>query len=424
MRVRRSLFRSTLGLSLARGLYGLTLLVATILVARTGSVADVGVFGLAVTLGVYAGVVADFGLAQYLVPALARRRREDWSPVWASVLSLHKWSAPPLAVVFAAGALLAYGGDIGLTLLATVPWWLLTRVSVAVRSFFTVAEELHHDVKASTVECIATIALLQAGLVAVPSPAVAALCLGGGAACGLVLRLRGMRQLGLRRATVEMPARTLAVAALPFNGFTLLSGLYMRIDVVILSVLATPLALGLYQPAVRLVAAVLLVPEALAAVLFGRSARSPSDPALRARQQQLLALGMGAGSLGVIGVSFFADDLLGVLYGPSFRDAAPALTLLACAVPIRLSSYLNGNELTARGHQTARLVCMGTTALFTVAVTVPAVALHGFVGAAAATLASEIVLCACYSLALWRCAGRQHVLVPALRRRLLAAGTQ
>ena len=61
-----------------------------------------------------------------------------------------------------------------------------------------------------------------------------------------------------------------------FNTFTVLVLVYSRIDVILLSLLATAAELGIYQGPVRIVTGILLLPEALSLLL---QARAPAPPA-------------------------------------------------------------------------------------------------------------------------------------------------
>src|SRR5438128_2382770 len=61
---RSALLRSTLGLSFARGVSGLLLVGATVVLARGAGKQELGLFGLALVVGMYASVVADSGRSQ------------------------------------------------------------------------------------------------------------------------------------------------------------------------------------------------------------------------------------------------------------------------------------------------------------------------------------------------------------------------
>jgi O-antigen/teichoic acid export membrane protein len=419
--LRRSrLLRSTLGLSLARGLSGLMLVLATIVLARGQGAATLGLFGLALTVGLYATVLADSGLPQYLLPRLATTPRDDWKSVWADVVRFQYRSALPFSLVFAACVVALSHGAERTALLAVLPWWLLLRVNGAARSVFIVAERVTFEAAATIAETAATLVTLTLVAFTSGSPALAVLMLSVGATLGLAVRTVGLRRLGVFGGRASTHARDLLRAALPFNGYSVLTSLYLRIDIFILSALATPVALGLYQPPIRFVTALLILPDALASLLLGRAAREPDDERVRARQEQLLAVGVPLGCLLVVIVALLGRPALALLYGARFRDAALALTLMTAIVPVSLVSYMNGTALTARGRQRARVLCLAATAVAAVALGIPAIWLWSYTGAAAVSLLNEVLLATSYALALGLAAGRRAVLLPRPHRLRLA----
>jgi O-antigen/teichoic acid export membrane protein len=85
-RLRAPLVRSIFGLGLSRAVAGLLVVLASVVVARAAGAESLGAFGLALTVGVYASVVADAGISQYLLPGLGRAPRDRWPALWADVV--------------------------------------------------------------------------------------------------------------------------------------------------------------------------------------------------------------------------------------------------------------------------------------------------------------------------------------------------
>jgi O-antigen/teichoic acid export membrane protein len=411
--LRRSpLLRSTLGLSFARGVSGLLLVAATVVLARGAGKQELGLFGLALVVGMYASVVADSGLSQYLLPTLARRPREEWRDAWADVVRFQVRSALPYAVVFVALVALVTSGQTRWTLLAVLPWWLLIRLNGTMRSVFVAADSVTAEATATVAESAVTLALLAAAVAVHPSAPLAVLALGVGALAGAAIRFRGLRALGLTGGRARTPVRALVREALPFNAFTVLTNLYLRIDVILLSILASQRALALYQPPIRFAVALMIVPDALASLLLGRSASRPGDRGLHRRQEQLLALGFPVGLALVAAAALIGRPLLGALYGADFRHAAAALTLMVATVPVALLSTMNGNALTARGRQRTRLLCLGLAAIVAVGCGIPAIERWSYTGAAAVSLLNEVTLASAYAVAIWLTVGRDGILLP------------
>jgi O-antigen/teichoic acid export membrane protein len=412
MSFRAPLVRSTLGLSFARLLSGGLLVLATIVLARKAGAEELGWFGLALTIAVYASVLADAGISQYLLPTLGRSPRSEWPSIWADCIRFELRSTVPFALAYAAVVAVAAHGGGRLALFAVLPWWLLIRVNGAARSVFTVAEQVGAEATATIAEAVVSLIVLVVVVSFYPSAWAAALCLSSGAAVGLGIRLNGLRRLGVTGGKAMTSARALARTAVHFNGYTVLTTFYLRIDVVFLALLATPLALGLYQPPVRFATALIILPDALASLLLGRAARRPHAEDVRIRQEQLLAIGLPIGCVLVLVAALAGGPLLAWLYGPTFRQSWLALTLLTATVPLSMLASMNGNVLTARGLQRTRVTRLGLTSCLAVAAGIPAIWLWSYNGAAAVSVLNEVLLAGSYAAAVWLAAGRKAILLP------------
>jgi len=413
---RSPLVRSTLGLSFARLLSGGLLVLATVVLARKAGAAELGWFGLALTIAVYASVLADCGISQFLLPTLGRSPRTAWPSIWADCVRFEVRTTVPFALLYLAVVALAAHGGARLALFAVLPWWLLIRVNGAARSVFTVAEQVGAEATATIAEAVVSLIVLVVVVSFYGSAWAAALCLSTGATVGLVIRLNGLRRLGVSGGKATTSARALARTAVHFNGYTVLTTFYLRIDVVLLALLATPLALGLYQPPVRFATALIILPDALASLLLGRASRRPHSADVRIRQEQLLALGLPIGCVLVLVAALVGGPLLAWLYGPTFRQSWLALTLLTATVPLSMLASMNGNVLTARGLQRTRVTCLGLTSCLAVAAGIPAIWLWSYNGAAAVSVLNEVMLAASYAAAVWLTAGRNAILLPRRHR--------
>lgn len=426
MRAPSSLLTNTVSLAAARGFYGLVSFVATVLVARELGPDSAGVFGLVLVIGFFTGVLADAGVSLLLVPALARPTPGSWAALWAQQGRFQVITAIPAAALFALGALVAYDGETADLLLASIPWWLMLRATLSLRSFLSVGERLRDDAVAAAIEAVVTIAALVAAVLVAGSTTYAILAMGVGAAIGTALRIGSVRRMlrsnagpaaNRERRRIGLldsipPTWSLLRRAVHFNTFNVLSVVYSRVDVVLLSAFVAPALLGIYQGPVRLVTAALLLPEALGLLMQGRSARDPDDEGNRATQQRMLNAGLIASTVALAGVAVLGGPLLELVFGAPFAAGETALILLFACVPVRLASYFNGNQLVAHDLQKLRTRCMGATAAFAIVAGIPAILAFGIEGAAAVTLASEALLGGLYMVAVRGRIGPAAVVVP------------
>ena len=409
---RRSLAWNTLSGGVARGLWGATLFVGSIFVAQFQGVDALGSFGLAAVLATFAAVIADCGMSQYLIPLLARTQPEGWGAVLGTIRRFQLASALPAAAGFAILVALVFSGQDRATLLASIPWWLFTRATLSLRSFFAVGENSTWDALAGLAETVLGLALLSVACSQLDSPAWALLALGVGALVGLLLRIRSLHRLGVVAGEPHNVGLPLLRETWHFNSFNVLVMVYTRIDVILLSLLGTSAELGIYQAPVRIVTGILLLPEALHILLMARASRTPGDRDLHAAQQQLLTIGFICSLIGVGLVALWGSDLLALLYGEPFAAAGLAFTLLVAMVPLRLVVYLNENQLVSHGFLEVRVARMATTAVFATIAGAVAIHFYGYEGAAAVTVASEGVLVLLYMHAVRQRVGSDFVLYP------------
>ena len=403
---------TSLALTASRGISGGLVMLTSVLVARAAGAPTLGLYGLAITVGLYASSVADLGVSQYLLPALGRASREEWPTVWANVSRLAVVSSLPLVGLYALAVAALTDGGRRTALLAAAAWWLLVRASGYARPFFIAAERAGIEATATVVEAAAALGATFALLQVAHSAALAVVGLAAGAAIGFALRVRGLRRLAVTKGRAEIGGYALARSALPYAIVALLTVVYLRIDVVLLSWLRDARELGLYQPPVRLVTALLILPDALAAVLLVKAAGSLADPRTKERQERILAVGLPVGAALVVICAAGGGPFLALTFGAEFRSAWPALSLLAATVPLALLASVNGNALTARGLLWPRVACLSVAAVCAIALGIPAISRFGYVGAAGVSVVNELVLAAAYAAVLaWRCGGRA-VVVP------------
>jgi O-antigen/teichoic acid export membrane protein len=188
----------------------------------------------------------------------------------------------------------------------------------------------------------------------------------------------------------------------------LLSALYFRSDVYFVEWWHGLEAVGIYNGAFRLVDAVRLFPAALLAVQYPLMCRATDLRPLRGLVAGLAA----AGGLAACATYAGAESLLATLYGDRFIDAAPALQMLAFAVPLFFINYGLTHQVIAWDGQRAYLLIAAAALVANVAGNVTLIPQGGIWGAALATTLTEIVVtCGCGYVLL---AGRSSS--PLLRR--------
>lgn len=195
--------------------------------------------------------------------------------------------------------------------------------------------------------------------------------------------------------------RALVREAAPLGATAALQSLYARLDIVMLGQLASRTALGLYSAAYKPINMAVYLGTTISGPLLPLMAQGPPQGAPMAFQRALRWLGVTAPAFG-LAMSGLAAPLLGLLFGAEYLPAAPILSILAWSAAANWLYTPLGISLQARGHE--RLWLFGVTfGLFMNAGgNLWAIPRWAGIGAAGATLASEMALLALGTISIRR----------------------
>jgi O-antigen/teichoic acid export membrane protein len=212
------------------------------------------------------------------------------------------------------------------------------------------------------------------------------------------------------RATLAFDARLLpglAQAALPLGISGLLATLYVKLDMVMLGVMAPPGDVGIYAASAKPVEYLLLVGVMLVQLLFPLLARNYTvDPArfqkvYQRGLQALLALMLPV----PIVAAFIADPLVLALYTPDFAHSAVPLRILSVALAVFTLAAWQSFTLLAAGRQSIALVYDGAALGLNLGLNLLLIAWIGYVGAALTAVLTALFVFISASLVLWRVLG-------------------
>jgi O-antigen/teichoic acid export membrane protein len=391
--------RSVLGNLVARVVAVLALAGATVLVARLGGAADVGLLALLRVLPGLFGVLAACGLpgaTGYFFAGPDSRAQRLWPTIRA------------VMVLGAAGGTVAW-----LLLSPVIGSLLLPEVSglVLVLAGLTVATQLPVAVAKSSLQALedrsgSNIVTAAEELAFVPAYLLAHLA-GLTGALGLVTSLLAadvavaswgwvrLRRKAAQQAIVlrGRPDRALGRRIVSFGLRSQVGGivglLNLRLDFILLGAMAGPAALGVYAVASKFAELVRLPALAVTWVTYPAVARQgPARAAVDARRQvpPLLAVGV----VGAAAVALVAGPLLPLVYGPAFRAAvAPTRIIVAGLVAAPAGGLASGFLLGTRRPGTNSLL-LGGGLVVTMALDAILIPRLGVTGAALASAAAYL----------------------------------
>ncbi len=401
-RAGRNVLFKTLGEVLAR----LSFLALFLAAARLLGAEEYGRYNFAASLAGLALVGMDLGLSTLLVRQVARQPTE-LGPFAGTLLLLKSLLACLVLAALALGLGLA-GRPLGLVLaLALVQaCWGLAELGFAGLS---ACEAMDQEAWIKTAARLA--ALLAAG----------GLLWAGAGLWGLVAGLFLGNLLGLlaalgslsRRAVFSLRLEAGFLRRLLGDSLPLaLSGVfiifYSRLDVVLLEILGRSHAeIGWYAAAARVVDGLGILPGLVAAallpVLASLAGREPLALARLYRQGLRLVLLLGLPA--ALGLWLVRQPLTELVFGTAYAPTAGVFLWLAPNLALIFVNYLQLTVLTALGRQRLGALATALALVVNVALNLWWIPSHGILGAAAATLGTEVALLLACAYLVRRAAG-------------------
>ena len=197
--------------------------------------------------------------------------------------------------------------------------------------------------------------------------------------------------------------RRIVVGGLPFLIWVVFSEIYIRIDVLMLSLMTSDAVVGWYGAATRLYGTLLFIPSVLTTSIFPAMMRLGSDivdeAAFSRASERLMNLVLFAAIPVSAGTIAIANPFVRLLYGPgSFENAGPNLQVLGGSILLVCIDVVLGTALIARGKEKPWAGMAIAAAIFNPLVNLWAIPLttriwgNGGLGAAAATALTELLM--------------------------------
>ena len=370
-------------------------LVITVLAARTLVADAFGVMALAMATGWLLGVATDAGLSMHLARETARRSGQG-RQLLIEVLRLRA------GLAYLAATMIAF-----FTPQIVPPHWKMQFVLVVVAQLTaaiveTVAQYFRGLQKSEIESAIhasyrfATLALALVVLswwprldllgAAMLLPALIAMLVSFAIAWRLA-DAAGKRESGTGNRAALTPALFFR-DVLPLGAGILLSALYFRIDVYFIERWHGLEAVGGYNAVFRLVEAMRLLPAAVMAVTFPLLVQASDTRLVQRIGGALGGAGFALAPVGVIGSSFIVTTV----YGAPFLYTAPAFAILAMALPLFFLNYALTHQVIGWDGQRSYLLIALIALAANIAANLALVPAQGMIGAAIATLLTEVVV--------------------------------
>jgi O-antigen/teichoic acid export membrane protein len=406
MRNERRILLNTLALTMSEGLGQLANLTLIVSFARHFGASDLGDYSIAMSVGAVASIFVSLGVEGLLVrdisqdPACSADRLGLLLPAQLVLIPLAWLAATGLCMILIRDphALLLLTATVGYQVLLPVGSLLLVPLQAREQMLVSGGVGLAHRLLIMVLGLLALRLGASAGMVA--------LCfVAGGVALIAMAWTTSVHRCGRPRLRWSVAdALRLYRRGMPFFGLTAMAVIYSRGTAILLGALATSRMVGLYAVADRLMIPLSLGPVMFNAAVYPALSRVTLDSLAAGRElcarclRLLLVVTVPLAACGMI----MAADVVQLVFGATYRGAAPALQVLVWTLPVRGAQYLLGSQLAAlhRQHAVARARFMGLCAF---GVSAPLLILtRGYIGAAYALLLCDVAQLMLYAWSLHR----------------------
>lgn len=194
---------------------------------------------------------------------------------------------------------------------------------------------------------------------------------------------------------------------LPFALVMIFIHIYGYVDTLILAVYCENAIVGYYNAAYRLVEAPLFIIQSLSTAIFPVLSRlyiQDKSQLIKIVQQffqKAAALGL---SISLV-VAMVSKDLIELIYGQEYKAAAAVLPILIFSIAIIMPNTICGNTIRAINKQTVSAKVTGLGAIINMLLNLMLVPYFSLVGAAWATIATELFVLVVQVILIWKYIG-------------------
>jgi len=372
----------------------------TLLIIRNLSIDDFGTFSLIFGILGMLSIITDLGLGRVAVRLFMEKGADPARSAGAYITLRSTFGVLGYAVAI---AVVSVGGYGPVTVAATAIGALsviLDTVGDAHTTVFQVRERMRvpsiSSITAASTQVLAVLVLIQhdASLIPFMIPAVIA------SAVDCSIRVVGALRLQRIKYVVNLPLWwRLLKEAVPISMGNAMATLYYRIDVIMLSQLATMTAVATYSVAYKFVDLVGVIPVALSTAALPVLVRHWPDDKESLQRVMLQVTRMLAALASLIAVGFLvlADEVVPLLYGEQYASAVAPARIVVLSQCLAFATDAALLMLIAAGQHKRFPLIAGFGLAFNIAVNLVVIPRYAYMGAAWVTLATDLLV----SLALW-----------------------
>ena len=397
-RIARNIFFQGISELIVKGLQILIL----IYIARFLRETEFGKFNFAIAFTTISFILIDIGLQTLFVRELSRKRELADKYIFHGVVIKSVLSLIAFFVVIFVMNIMAYPKDIRIVIYIMFAFTVLKSFTDAFSSVFLAFEEMQWDgllkmLRAILLTALVFFALLNGyGLIVITwmyvitELVVLTLCL-------VVLFTKFIKFV----AKIEKGLiKRLTLEALPFALTVVFYSLYFYIDSIMLSKMRGVYEVGIYSAAYNITIAMIFIPNIYITAIFPTLSKFyvKSKESLKfAYKKSLIYMSMVALPITAV-LIFSSSNIIHFLYGPGYNKSVLVLQIIAITIFLRFITFVNAITIISIDKQKQRLYFQGATALINIVLNLILIPFYGYIGAAIATIITEIFLFCSYFL--------------------------
>jgi O-antigen/teichoic acid export membrane protein len=381
------------------------------ILARAVGPADYGILGFAVAIMSYFGIAASLGTDTWGSREIASRR-SDVRRIAETILSL-RLILSTLSIVGVVCVIMIWRPDALVVQVVLIQSASLFVAALTLDFAFQGIERLNAAARRQVLSAvialvgIASVLGLGYGIVAATAMLQAAALISVVVMLWEFSRIAGIPHLG---STALSEWRRILREATPLAITVVVVNLYLYVDIVMLGFLRPGAEVGQYVAATRVLTIGLLVASILRTAILPVLSRLQSSPTERreigSHHARVVAT---AGGLAAVGGFILAPEILEIIFGAEFREAATALRILMIGLLFMNPVEVFHTQLVAWRLQIQQMWIMIAGAIFNIVLNLVWIPRYGMDGAAGATLASTILILCFAAITLARHRFETHI---------------
>ncbi len=399
-------------------------LVVFVYIARILGKESFGLFSFGLAFGLLAAIIADFGLSSLIVREISRSRKDAEKYLSNAIAIKIALSLITVGLSFLILNIIGYGSQEKTIAYVMLAFAILQTFTDIYCSIFRAFERMHYDASIKILRMVLLAGIVffalsgNSSLVTLSSSFLLA---------EIIVLVVAIILVYFKFVKISLDFNLLLLKKLLNEGmFFFLSiafaGLFLYIDIIMLSKLGSSSEVGVYAAASNIVLALLSIPMMYGNAIYPVISRFyiNSKESLRFVYERsfkyMLILGIAV-SAGIFATS---DKIIGVFYGSEYAASAIVLSIIAWQLCLRFPNIISGVTLSSTDKQRSRVLSQGLIVLVKVALNLLLIPIYGIVGAALATLLTEAVFFVAYNFFISRYGIRIDYIKPVIKPAIAA----